>query len=42
VRWFDGKDVCAHSKGQGIKPRGGVVCGQHGMLTEYSPIRFLG
>jgi len=36
VGWFDGKGVWPHSKGQGIKPHGGT------MLTEYSPIEFLG
>jgi len=42
VGWFDGKCVYPHSKGQGIKPHGGDVCGQHGMLKEYFPIEFLG
>jgi len=28
VRWFDGKCVCPHSKGQGSNLMGGVVCGQ--------------
>ncbi len=26
--WLDFKGVCFHSKGQGIKPLGGVVCGE--------------
>jgi len=39
VGWFDGKGVWPHSNGQRIKPHGGVMCG---MLTEYSPIEFLG
>jgi hypothetical protein len=28
VRWFDGKGVCFHFKGQGIKPHKWCVCGQ--------------
>ncbi len=39
--WVDGKGVCFHSEGQGIKLHEWCCVVNNGMLTEYSPIEFL-
>jgi hypothetical protein len=41
VGWFDGKGVCRHFKGQGIKPHEWCDVVNNDMLTEYSPIEYL-
>jgi hypothetical protein len=41
VGWLDGKGVCPHFKGQGMKLHGWCVCVvNNGMLIEYFLIEF--